>query len=138
MFWLFKVAGLDSEHCTALDTGSDFWILELNFPGNHWIEAERKKLFVKCKHYQSVELSILPVIMLQIQWIKSEPCDWLSGGPIGEMSPRVAAGLSRLLRPVESRTINKESGWFLTCNLNTEQDNTIALFTALLYYSTAV
>ena len=60
------------------------------------------ELSSKYKPEQSVEFSILPVIMLQIQWIKSEPCDWLAGGPIGGISPRVAAELGRLLRLVES------------------------------------
>ena len=55
---------------------------------------------------------------------------------MGEMSPRVAAGLSRLLRPVQcsgdhirsiGTTSNKESGRFLTCYLNTEQDTTIVI-----------
>ena len=50
------------------------------------------ELSLKYKPEQSVEFSILPVIMLQIQWIKSEPCDWLAGGLIGGISPRVAVG----------------------------------------------
>ena len=50
----------------------------------------------------------------------------------------VAPSGGRTKQTIKATTINKESGWFLTCNLNTEQDNTIALFTALLYYCTAV